>query len=117
MTHKEEGPKPPGDEEPADDTDQRTHREPSAGVPWRLAVFLVLAVAIVVFAVQNTQAVELRLLGWTWQLPLVIIILIAVVLSVLLDEILGGLFKRRRRRRRHEREELRRLRGDSRSSR
>lgn len=80
------------------------------GIPWRLTVFLVLTVFIVVFAVQNTQAVELRFLGWSWQLPLVIVILIAVVISVILDEVLGGIIKRRRVRRRREREELDRLR-------
>lgn len=80
------------------------------GIPWRLTVFLVLTVLIVVFAVQNTQAVELRFLGWSWQLPLVIVILIAVVISVILDEVLGGIIKRRRVRRRREHEELERLR-------
>lgn len=109
-------------------TDREEHEEPrevpetvepeprpavGPGVPWRLAVFLVLAVVVVVFAVQNTQDVELRFLGWTWQLPLAIILLMAVVVSILLDEIVGGLVRRRRLRRRQERQELRRLRGDS----
>ena len=81
--------------------------------PWRVILFLLLAVLVVVFAVQNTQSVELRILGWSWELPLVIIILATVVVSVLLAEILGGIIKRRRRLRRLEREELKRLRGES----
>lgn len=89
------------------------YAEPRPELPWRLTIFLVLAILVVVFAVQNTQTVELRFLAWNWQLPLVIIILVAVVVSVLLDEILGGILRRRRRRRRLEREELQRLRGDS----
>ncbi|HJR92380.1 MAG TPA: lipopolysaccharide assembly protein LapA domain-containing protein [Acidimicrobiia bacterium] len=97
--------------------DQREPSRPSvdAGVeiPWRVTLFLLLAILVVVFAVQNTQSVELRFLGWSWELPLVIIILGTVVVSVLLDEVLGGIIKRRRRLRRLEREELRRLRGDS----
>lgn len=84
--------------------------ERPAGLPWRLTVFLMMTVLIVVFAVQNTQDVELRFLGWSWQLPLVIVILIAVVVSVILDEVLGGIIKRRRLHRRREREELQRLR-------
>ncbi len=98
-------------------TDRREPSRPpvDAGVeiPWRVTLFLLLAILVVVFAVQNTQSVELRFLGWSWELPLVIIILGTVVVSVLLDEVLGGIIKRRRRLRRLEREELRRLRGDS----
>jgi uncharacterized integral membrane protein len=103
--------------EPALPADQRQPSRPSvdAGVeiPWRVTLFLLLAILVVVFAVQNTQSVELRFFGWSWELPLVIIILGTVVVSVLLDEVLGGIIKRRRRLRRLEREELRRLRGDS----
>lgn len=89
-----------------------TVSEPSAGIPWRLGLFLLLAVVVVIFAVQNTQEVELQFLGWSWQLPLVIIITITVVVSVLLDEILGGIIKGRRRKRRVERSELKRLRNE-----
>lgn len=84
--------------------------EPTPGIPWRLAVFLFLVVLIVIFAIQNTQDVELRFLAWSWSLPLVVVILIAVVISVVIDEVLGGLIKRRRLKRRREREELERFR-------
>ena len=47
--------------------DQREPSRPSvdAGVeiPWRVTLFLLLAILVVVFAVQNTQSVELRFLG------------------------------------------------------
>jgi uncharacterized integral membrane protein len=101
------------DEAVEEPTGEATYVEPGPGIPWRLTIFLALAVIVVVFAVQNTQAVELRFLGWTWQLPLVIIILVAVVVSILLDEIVGGMVKRRRLRRRRDTAELRRLRNDS----
>lgn len=80
------------------------------GIPWRLGLFLVLMVLVVVFAIQNTQEVELKFLAWSWQLPLVVIILATMVVSVVLDEVLGGIIKRQRQRRRLEREELKRLR-------
>lgn len=83
---------------------------PRAGVPWGLAGFLVLAVLLVVFAVQNTQSVELRFLGFDGSYPLVVIVITVVVVSVLLDEILGFVMRRRRMRRAREREELKRLR-------
>ena len=87
--------------------------EPPPAIPWRLGVFLLLAVLVVVFSIQNTQDATLQFLGWSWRLPLVIILLATVVVSVLLDEILGGIIKRRRRRRHEELEELRHLRDTS----
>ena len=65
---------------------------------------------LVVFAVQNTQDVDLRFLGWEGRFPLVVIIVTIVVVTVVLDEILGTVLRRRRKRRRAEREELKRLR-------
>lgn len=82
----------------------------TAGIPWGLAAFLVLSILLVVFAVQNTQAVELRFLGWAGEFPLVVIIAVVAVVSVVLDEVLGAMMRRRRLRRAREREELRRLR-------
>jgi uncharacterized integral membrane protein len=80
------------------------------GIPWGLGLFLAVAVLLVVFAVQNTQDVELRFLGWDGEFPLVVIIITVVVVSVILDEILGTVVRRRRKRRRAEKEELKRLR-------
>jgi uncharacterized integral membrane protein len=99
-------------EEQAPPTAPAPVTEPSLGIPWRLGLFLLLAVVVVIFAVQNTQDVELQFLGWSWQLPLVIIITITVVVSVLLDEILGGIIRRSQRKRRMERRELKRLRSE-----
>ncbi len=82
------------------------------GIPWGLGLFLVVAVLLVVFAVQNTQDVDLRFLGWEGEFPLVVIIVSVVVVSVILDEILGTVIRRRRRRRRAEKEELKRLRAE-----
>lgn len=82
----------------------------SSGVPWGLAGFLVGVVLVVVFVVQNVQEVELRFLGWVGAYPLSLIIALAIAVTVLLDQILGVVLRRRRRRRRAEKEELRRLR-------
>lgn len=122
MTDHDEPPfKPESEDSPADsleDSLEESRSEPilpgrtesSPPIPWRLGVFLLLAVLVVVFAVQNTQDATLHFLGWSWSLPLVIIILATVVVSVILDEVLGAVIKRRQRRRHEEREELRRLR-------
>ena len=77
-----------------------------AGVPWGLIFFLALSVLMAVFAVQNTQDVELEFLGWSGEFPLIMIIVGVFVTAVVLDEILGTILRRRRRIRRLEKQEL-----------
>lgn|SRR5690606_34271236 len=98
---------------PVDETSPGAYDDGGIDFPWRLLLLLAIVFVIVVFAVQNTQDVELRFFAWSWELPLVIIIVGTVAIATLADSIIGSILKRRRARRRHEREELRRLRGDT----
>jgi uncharacterized integral membrane protein len=102
------------DRPPPEDFDEKAAppfpHEPGPSFPWRLSLFLVLIVFVVIFTVQNTQSVELRFLQWAWALPMAVIILISVVVTIVLDQILGGILKRRRLRLQRERKELKRLR-------
>jgi uncharacterized integral membrane protein len=77
-----------------------------AGIPWGLIFFLILSVLMAVFAVQNTQDVELEFLGWAGEFPLIMIIVGVFVAAIVLDEILGTILRRRRRTRRLEKQEL-----------
>jgi uncharacterized integral membrane protein len=79
-------------------------------LPWGLVMFLVLIALVVVFAVQNTADVPLEFLGWNGSYPLAVVIIAVILVTVVLDEILGVFLRRRRRRRIAEKEELRRLR-------
>jgi uncharacterized integral membrane protein len=79
-------------------------------LPWGLVLFLLLIALIVVFAVQNTADVPLEFLGWSARFPLAVVIIAVVLVTVVLDEVLGLFLRRRRRRRLAEKEELRRLR-------
>lgn len=78
----------------------------NAGIPWGMIFFLALSVLMAVFAVQNTQDVELEFLGWSGEFPLIMIIVGVFVTAVILDEILGAILRRRRRIRRLEKQEL-----------
>lgn len=110
------------DQKPDDDLLEDDHTQPleprpepaqlsaRTELPWGLGIFLLLAVLVAVFIVQNTQQVALRFAGWSGFFPLALIIVIVVVVTVVLDEILGLVMRGRRRRRVAEREELRRLR-------
>jgi uncharacterized integral membrane protein len=81
-----------------------------AGIPWGLVFFLILSVLMAIFAVQNTQDVELEFLTWSGEFPLIMIIVGVFVTAVILDEILGTILRRRRRTRKMEKQELERLR-------
>ncbi len=82
----------------------------NAGIPWGLIFFLILSVLMAIFAVQNTQDVELGFLTWSGEFPLIMIIVGVFVTAVILDEILGTILRRRRRTRKLEKQELERLR-------
>jgi uncharacterized integral membrane protein len=76
------------------------------GLHWSLIAGLVLAVAILIGIIQNSQQVELRYLGWSGHVPLLVILLATVVLVVALDEVLGLVWRWRRRRHLNQRERL-----------
>ncbi len=80
---------------------------PPSSAPWPLALVLILLVLVVVFAVQNTQTVDINFLGWTWRSPMAIALVAAVVAAILLDQVLAVILRRRRARRHAELEELR----------
>lgn len=102
--------------EPKTESSERSPRpEPppppvDAGIPWGLIFFLILSVLMAIFAVQNTQDVELGFLTWSGEFPLIMIIVGVFVTAVILDEILGTILRRRRRTRKMEKQELQRLR-------
>ncbi len=79
-------------------------------VPFGLILFLIISVLVVLFAVQNTQDVELRFMTWEGEFPLALIMAGAVAVTVVLDEILGLVLRRRRRKRLAEKRELKALR-------
>jgi uncharacterized integral membrane protein len=72
-----------------------------------LAAFLVLA-----FSVQNAGDVAVEILFLDFRAPLFAVALGAGLLAVLLDEVVGLVWRRRRRRRLTERSELRQLRAE-----
>lgn len=80
-----------------------------------LILFLIVAILLVVFTVQNSEeAVTLRFLAWEGEFPLALIIIGVVAVSVILDEIMGLVLRRRRRLRLAEKQELKRLREQNR---
>lgn len=75
-----------------------------------LVAILLFALALLVLAVQNTQEVDVDFLGFTFTVPLFAVAIGAAILAVVLDELIGLVWRRRRRTRLEERAELDRLR-------
>lgn len=83
-----------------------------AGFPWGFLLGTILLAAVIVFAVQNSDPVPIRFLGWAGDFPLSIAVAVAVFAAVILTQSMGALSRRRRRKRKADKDKLRSLRGD-----
>jgi uncharacterized integral membrane protein len=81
------------------------------GLYWPLILTLVVAIAIVIGIIQNSEGIRLRFLAWTGNLSLAVALLATVVLTVALSSLVGVIWRRRRRRELSASVELRELRG------
>ena len=91
------------------DTLRRQFR--GTGLYWTLILTLVVAVAIIIGIVQNSQGVTLKYLAWTGSLSLAVALLATIVLTVALTSLVGLIWRRRRRHQLTDSVELRELRG------
>lgn len=80
------------------------------GLFWGLIVGVILALAVVVLAAQNTGAVTISYLGWDFSTSLIVVILGSLLIGIVLDELFGLVYRKRRRRTLRDRDELKRLR-------
>lgn len=70
-----------------------------AGLSITVAIGIVLLVLFAVFAVQNTEVVEVEFLTWTFQTSRIAMLLVTAAVFIVLDQIAGYLWRRRRRKR------------------
>ena len=64
----------------------------------KLTVSLVLLAVVVLFTVQNTQVVEVRLLFWTLSMSRVLLIFLLLAVGAILGWVAGNAFRHRSRR-------------------
>ena len=100
---------PPSTEPPVPTAAEPERHFVGTGLFWGLIVGLVLATLVIVLAAQNTQNTTVSFLGFDWSTPLIVVILVSLLVGIVLDEIVGLVFRSRRRRVLAEREELKRL--------
>lgn len=68
--------------------------------PWRLVLALTVFGLIVVFALQNTDSVDVNFLVWEFGIPLIVVITATMVLSVVFGDLIDWWWRRRKRKRR-----------------
>lgn len=97
--------------EPAPVPEPEQHRVfAGTGISWAFIVGVLLTVAVIVLAVQNTDQVPVKLYFWETTAPLIIVMLVSALAAILIDELIGMIIRRRKRKVLADREELKRLR-------
>ncbi len=75
-----------------------------------LVVSVLIGLSLVLLVWQNQTPVPLQFLGFEAEVPLFVIVLVTAIVAILLDEVVGLVWRRRRARRLRDKEELARLR-------
>lgn len=100
-----------------EETRERTVEYRGTGFYVGLVAIILVALILFILAVQNTQEVQVDFLGFEFSVPVFGIAIGAALLAVILDELIGLVWRRRTRTRLEERAELKRLRAaETRSS-
>ena len=79
------------------------------GLFWGLIVGVVLAVGVLILAAQNTASITVSFMAWDFSTPLIVLILGALLIGVVFDELFGLFYRTRRRRTQRDRDHLERL--------
>lgn len=79
------------------------------GLFWGLVVGVLLAVAVIILAAQNTTSTTITFLAWDFSTPLIVVILGTLLVGVIFDEMFGLVYRSRRRRTLAERDQLKRI--------
>lgn len=89
------------------DVEENLRPEPpprGEGIPWGAAFLLVWAALLIVFSVQNADITTVQFLGWSWEMPVALLVMVTALATLVLTG-LGTAFYRRRRRKRRQMEE------------
>jgi uncharacterized integral membrane protein len=99
-------------EEPRSPVDPRSRTvRTGTGIMPAVVIGVLLAIATIIFIAQNSDRIALEWLWFDFRTSPGVLVLVALLLGIIADEVVGLLVRRHRRRRLDEREELARLRG------
>lgn len=67
------------------------------GVPWAAILVGIWAVALVIFSVQNANDTTVQFLGWSFRMPVAILVIVTALVTLVLTGIVSVFYRRRRR--------------------
>ncbi|HET9260970.1 MAG TPA: LapA family protein [Acidimicrobiia bacterium] len=67
-------------------------------------LLLIWAVALIIFSVQNAERTTVSFLGWSFEMPVALLVMVTALITLVLTGIGFAFYRRRRRRRAIERE-------------
>lgn len=77
------------------------------GIPWGAVFLLVWAVLLIVFSVQNADSTTVQFLGWSWEMPVALLVMVTALITLVLTGLGTAFYRRRRRKRRRMEDALR----------
>lgn len=70
------------------------------GIPWGAVFLLVWAVLLIIFSVQNADSTTVQFLGWSWEMPVALLVMVTALATLVLTGLGTAFYRRRRRKRR-----------------
>lgn len=86
--------------------DRPRELEDTAGVPWAGILIGVWAVALIVFSVQNAERANVEFLGWSFDVPVALLVMVTALATLVLTGVGSAIYRRKRRKRRQASREL-----------
>jgi len=72
-------------------------RREREGVPWAAMLVGIWAIALVIFSVQNADDATVQFLGWSFRMPVAILVIVTALVTLVLTAVGSALYRRRRR--------------------
>lgn len=70
------------------------------GIPWGALLFLLWAVLLIIFSVQNARDTTVEFLAWSWTMPVALLVMVTALATLVLTGVGFAYYRRRRRQRR-----------------
>lgn len=81
----------------SESTPSQPRRRELDGVPWAGVLLAIWAVALVIFSVQNAEDATVEFLGWSFSMPVALLVIVTALVTLVVSGIGSGIYRRRRR--------------------
>lgn len=70
------------------------------GIPWGAILLGIWAIGLIIFSVQNAEQVTVDFLGWSFQMPIALLVMVTALATLVVASVGSYWYRRRRRKRR-----------------